>query len=59
MKACYIMDLSLTPKTWDPSFPDLPITLAKHGFVFVNAVGKFYTVGGTRDQWNKTFFGII
>ena len=41
------MDLASNPKTWDTSFPDLPKALAKHGFVFVAAVGKFYSVGGS------------
>ena len=44
---CYIMDLALTPQKWDPSFPDLPVSIGKHGFVFVRAVGKFYCIGGT------------
>ena len=40
------MDLAQSPKIWDPSFPDMPVGICEHGLVFVNAVKKFYLIGG-------------
>jgi hypothetical protein len=38
--------LAATVKSWDPSFPAMPITTCKQGLVFVANVGRFYSVGG-------------
>ena len=49
-----MLDLAKSPKSWDSSFPDLPVPVCKQGLVFVKAVNRFYSIGGMLASTSPT-----